>query len=96
MDTAMIVSDLMDEYNFEIDDVRWYLSSIITERVLSMKDKKEEISRFIWSGRLEKELYNMEERFLADLEDQFHRDILDEPKIREIFAEIETAKKNRA
>ena len=92
----MIVSDLMDEYNFEIDDVRWYLSSIITERVLSMKDKQEEITRFIWSGRLEKELYNMEERFLADLQDQFHRDILDEPKIREIFAEIEAMKRNRA
>jgi hypothetical protein len=90
-----MTQQLMEEYGFEIDDVRWYLSSVFAERLLSYKDDHIDLARFIWSGSLEKELYNMEESYLADLEDQFQRGLLDDVQLRAEFAEIEAARKKR-
>lgn len=90
-----MVKELMQEYNFEIDDIRWHLCSIFTERLLSYKADQVTLTRYIWAGSLEKELYNMEEVFLADLEDQFQRGLLDEGHLRNIFSEIERSRKKR-
>ena len=90
-----MVNALMKEYNFEIDDIRWYLSAVFTERLLSYKDDQIELTRHIWSGSLEKELYNMEEVFLADLDDQFERGLLDEVHLRDVFSEIEASRLKR-
>lgn len=90
-----MVKELMQEYNFEIDDIRWYLSSVFTERLLTYKDNRTDLTRFIWSGALEKELYNMEEVFLADLDDQFNRGLLDEAHLRDVFSEIDASKEKR-
>ena len=90
-----MVKLLMQEYNFEIDDIRWYLSSVFTERVLSYKDDRRELTRYIWAGSLEKELYNMEEVFLDDLDDQFQRGLLDEAHLRDVFSQIEASRDKR-
>ena len=52
---------MLEEYNLELDDVRWYCAALLAERLLSYKDNKKDLIRFIWSGELEGELYNMEE-----------------------------------
>jgi len=91
----MTVSELMKEYQFEIDDIRWYCACVTAERMLNLKDTPEELVNFIWSGKLEKELYNMEESFLAGLEEELSAEITDESHIREIFYEIEEKKQER-
>ena len=61
------IRELMHEYDLEIDDVRWYLAAMQAERLLSYRENKRELIRLIWSGSLEGELYDMEERFLGEL-----------------------------
>ena len=85
------ISELMQEYDLEIDDVRWYLSKMEAERLLEYRDKRVELCRLIWSGRLEADLYNMEERYLAELQDKLDARQADESEIRKIMAEIESA-----
>jgi hypothetical protein len=91
----MRVVELLDEYDLTIDDVRWYLSVVLAERLLMYEDKPEELAHFVWSGRLADELYDMEERYLASLQDQLDRELTDEPHVREILAEMEAAKTKR-
>ena len=91
----MTIDQLMQEYHFEIDDIRWYLCEVMAERILSMKERKEDLIRFIWAGTLENDLYDMEERFLKDLQDQKDRGLTDETRIRDMFAEIDALKRKR-
>ena len=91
----MQIKTLMSEYNLEIDDIRWYLSSIMAEKLLSQKDNLPDLIKYIWSGSLEDELYNLEEQFLADLQDSFDRGITDESNIREHFSQADNAKGKR-
>ena len=91
----MAINKLMEEYQFEIDDIRWYCSSVMAERLLNMKETPEELAEFIRSGKLETELYNMEEKFLGSLEEQLSREITDESHVREIFEEIDSKKQER-
>lgn len=91
----MRVAELLDDYDLSIDDVRWYLSTVMAHRLLTYEERPEELAQFIWSGRLADELYNMEERYLASLQDQLDRELMDEPKVREILAEMEAAKRKR-
>lgn len=95
MNDHKFIHDLLKEYNLEIDDVRWYLSSILSSRFLSFSDSPDELTRYIWSGELDKDLYNMEEGFLSDLIEQYENDLADEAFIREIFGEISAAKCSR-
>ena len=91
----MNVKNLLEEYSLEIDDVRWYLSRILTERLLSMHNKPDDMARFIWSGQLSDELYDMEERFLKSLQDQTDENTLDESHLRDVLSEMETARRGR-
>ena len=81
----MSVSDLRREYDLSVDDIRWYLSHRITESLLTQRETPVEITRRIWSGSLEAELYDMEERFLRDLQDQLDRGLIDEQHVGEHF-----------
>ncbi len=92
----MTVRTIMEEYSLEIDDIRWYLSSETTEQILTYKDKPNELTRFIWSGQLVDQLYNMEDRFLKDLQDRLDRGLTDEQRAREIFADALSAKRKRS
>ncbi len=82
---AVSVTRIQDEYDLSLDDVRWYLSTLVTESLLSQRESPQEITRRIWSGALESQLYNMEERFLRDLQDELDRGLIDEQKVREHF-----------
>lgn len=81
----MSVSDLRSEYDLSLDDIRWYLASRITDSLLTQRETPEEITRRLWSGSLEAELYDMEERFLRDLQDQLDRGLIDEQHVRDHF-----------
>lgn len=82
-----LITDLMKEYNLEIDDIRWFISYQKTISILSEKDSPDLITKKIWSGKLEADLYNMEERYLEDIFLRLDRGLIDEAWIREQFAE---------
>jgi len=87
----MSITELMKEYNLEIDDIRWYLSIIEADRLIDLSPRKEDLVRYIWSGELADNLYNMEEIYINSLQEQMERNITDESNIRDFFAEAETA-----
>ena len=85
----------MKEYNLEIDDIRWYLSILEAEKLEILIKNKEQIVRYIWSGELADNLYNMEELYINSLQDHLERNITDESNIRDFFAEAELASNKR-
>lgn len=91
----MTVKNLMDEYSVSLSDIRWYLAAKTAERLLTYKDDLHGLTHLVWSGRLEADLYNMEEAFVSDLQDRLDRNLTDEPKVRELFSEIVAAKSHR-
>jgi len=91
----MDIKSLLKEYSLEIDDVRWYLSQVLTERLQSMMETPEELTKFIWSSKLSDELYNMEERFIKTIQDQIDENTLDESHLRDLLSEMETARRTR-
>jgi hypothetical protein len=89
------LNDLLKEYSLDIADIRWLVSNRMAVSILSKSDSSEEITKMIWSGKLESELYNMEEKFLDDIMSQFERGLIDEAWIREQFAEASELKCRR-
>lgn len=89
------IRELMQEYDLEIDDIRWYLATLQAERLLSYREKKRELIRLIWSGSLEGELYDMEERFLAELQNRLDRGSRDEVQVRSLLREIVASREKR-
>jgi hypothetical protein len=81
----MKVGDLMRELGLEIDDIRWYLATQHAERLLMYRGRPGELARLIWSGALEQELYNMEERLIEQLQRDLDRGLRDETGVREIL-----------
>ncbi len=92
MNVHKLVKSLMEEYNIDLDDIRWYLSDSIARRIISMEKLPEELTRYIWSGKLDSDIFNMEERYIMELEDLLERNLIDESAIREYFAEISALK----
>ena len=90
-----LITNLLKEYSLGIDDIRWLISSRITKHLLSDKKNPIEITKTIWSGKLESDLYNMEEKFMENLESQLERKLIDEAWIRELFAETSELKCRR-
>jgi hypothetical protein len=91
----MTIESLMEEHDLVLDDIRWYLASRIANTLLSQSEHPEEITRRVWSGALEGELYNMEERFLERLQDELERGLLDEQAAREHFSSARMLKMRR-
>lgn len=91
----MNIKMLMKEYGFELDDIRWYLAWETSIRLLAYQSEPEELARLVWSGKLADELYDMEERFLEELQEKLDRSLTDEHRVRELFAEIEREKRRR-
>ena len=90
-----LLKELMEEYSLEIADIRWLVSNRMSVSILSSSDRPEEITKRIWSGKLESELYNMEERFLEDIMSQLARGLIDEAWIREQFSQASELKCRR-
>ena len=72
----------MDEYDLSIDDIRWHLCCEIADSLLLLKETPEELTRLVWSGELEGRIYDLEERFLASLQDELDRGLTDETSVR--------------
>lgn len=79
----MTVLSLLEEYDLSIDDIRWYLSRRVADSLLSHADTPRALVERIWSGRLEAELYNMEESFIHQLQEELERGLTDEQAVRE-------------
>ncbi len=92
MNAHKLVEELMAEYNIDLDDIRWYLSSRITNKILSMDNLPDDLTKYIWSGELDSETFNMEENFISELEDLLERKLVDESVVREHFAEASALK----
>ena len=91
----MKIGELLEELDLTIDDVRWYLAVRETERLLALKDSPLEITRLLWSGALERELYDMEERFLAEQGEALARGRRDQTVVRQLLAEVARARARR-
>lgn len=91
----MSVERLREEYDLTLDDLRWYLSNSIADSLLSQREQPEQIVRRIWSGKLEDELYDMEERFLRSLQDELDRGLTDEGSVRDHFERARMLKMRR-
>jgi uncharacterized protein (UPF0548 family) len=84
----MKIAELLEELDLSLDDVRWFLAVRQTERLLSLKDTPLQLTRLLWSGALESELYDMEERFLAEQNEALRRGRKDEAAVRQLLAEV--------
>ena len=91
----MQVKELLAEYGLEIDDIRWYLAGLQAERLLAYAKKKHELTQLLWSGKLEAELYHMDERFLDEVQEKLSLRIIDEAEVRKTLSEIREAKRRR-
>jgi uncharacterized protein (UPF0548 family) len=91
----MKIAELLEELDLTLDDIRWFLSVRQTERLLSLKDTPLEITRLLWSGALESELYDMEERFLAEQGEALARGRRDQAVVRQLLAEAAQARARR-
>lgn len=84
----MDLKEILREYDLTLDDVRWYLAALLAQRLTEYKEKIPELTKYIWSGELEDELYNMEEEYIAHLQSKLNSAHYDEHRIREILREI--------
>jgi len=91
----MKITALLEELDLSIDDVRWYLAVRETARLLALKDTPRELTRLLWSGQLEKELYDMEERWLRELEQALRRGRRDETTVRGELRQVARARGER-
>jgi DNA-binding transcriptional MerR regulator len=91
----MKIAALLEELDMTIDDVRWYLALRETARLLALKDTPREVTRLLWSGRLERDLYDMEERWLKEMEQAMRRGRRDEAAVRSVLHEVAEARSER-
>jgi uncharacterized protein (UPF0548 family) len=91
----MKIAELLEELDLSLDDIRWFLAVRQTERLLALKDTPLEVTRLLWSGALESELYDMEERFLAEQNEALRRGRKDETAVRELLAEVARVRARR-
>jgi hypothetical protein len=88
-------AQIMAEYGLGIDDVRWYLALQQADRLLQYRQRRLELARLIWSGRLEADLYEMPERFLQEMQARLERGTRDEAQVRTIFRQVADSRDQR-
>ncbi len=91
----MTVEQLMDEYGLSMNDIRWYLCSQITFGILELTKTPDEITAYLWSGKLEADLYNIEEKYIAALQEEMQKEIKTETEIRDIFSSVVARRDNK-
>lgn len=92
----MDIYDLLNEYEITTNDLRWYLAKKLAFSLLEYRNNLMGLTKYIESGELEVELYNMEEKYLEETQDLINRGKIDEVNIREVLNEIVILKKNRS
>lgn len=91
----MNIYSLLEEYSLETRDVRWYLSYNKSFSLLEFRNDQEGLAEYISSGQLEVDLYNMEEKYLQDIQDLIDRGKIDDVNIRETMNEMVILKRKR-
>lgn len=86
---------LLDEQAFEHDDIRWYRAEQIADELITLSENRDELTRRIWSGELERTLRSLADTFVRDIQDGFERGLIDESDMHRLIAEIAAAKKRR-
>jgi hypothetical protein len=89
------ISEIMKEFDLEIDDVRWHLAGVQAERLIRYRERPYELTRLIWSGALEAELYEMEERFLRNLQEDLDRGLRDSSSVRAALRAVVSSRQKR-
>ncbi len=89
------INAYLEEYDLTIDDVRWHLSIVQANRLLTYGESPLELARLIWSGALERELHDMEESLLRKLGDDLRTARADEEEVRLLMEEIRASKISR-
>jgi len=89
------VTEMMKEFDLGIDDVRWHLAAEQAERLLQYRERPYELARLVWSGALEGELYDMEERFLGALQDELDRKLRDSASVRSVLRKVAASRQRR-
>ncbi len=89
------VTELLDEYDIDISDIRWLLSTQEVERVFTYKERPEELIQQYFSGEISSNLYNWDERYLEELQRDLERELTEEAHIREVFQRALLLKKER-
>ena len=89
------VQKIIDEYGLDLDDVRWYLSVLMSEKLASFQPEPLRLIEYIWSGRLADELFNLEERYLEELEANWDSGKTYEARVREFLMETRSARRRR-
>ena len=91
----MNFQQLLDDQALEHDDIRWYRAEQIADELVTLSEDRDEITRRIWSGELERALRSLADTFVRDTQDGFERGLIDESDMHRIIAEISAAKKRR-
>ena len=91
----MSIEEIMEEYNLTIDDIRYYRAFQLAQRLLTYRENPHGLARFLWSGELESELYNMADRFVEEKREELRRNLTDEAQLREMLGEAAQVKKRR-
>ena len=84
----MDINALIDEYGLDLNDIRWYLSGRIAQTIKTLAADINDLTAYIWSGKLEGDIYNIEETYLEKLQEDMERRIKTESEIRDILGHI--------
>lgn len=86
---------LLKEYDVDINDVRWYLSFDLANRMLEHVNEPVELANWVSSGRLEADMYNMEEKWIRNRQEELERGLRDEAQVREELEAVQAARVKR-
>jgi hypothetical protein len=89
------IEQILEELDLDIDDIKWYLAFEQAKSLLNYSGEPEELAKHIWKGRLEADLYRMEERFLEDLQSQLNSGEMNREEIINKLREVEAANNKR-
>lgn len=92
---GMTIDEMMKEYDLSIDDIRYYRAYTIGESLLTYQEEPHALARMIWSGELEREISNMADRYIEELEESHRRLLVDEAQLREIMGAVQKVKRER-
>ncbi|MFP4510436.1 MAG: hypothetical protein ACLFNQ_09925 [Spirochaetaceae bacterium] len=91
----MKLTELLEEQGLELDDVRWYCAEQNAERLLTLGETKNDLVHAIWSGRVEKDLRDLGERFTEQVDQDYQKNLIDESDLHRYVQEIMNSRKRR-
>ncbi len=91
----MDVHGELEAAGLTLDDVRWHLSLETTKRLLTYVEEPEELAKLIWSSSLESDLYEMEDKAIARLQEDIDRGLSDDTDLHEFVESVRASRHRR-